>query len=237
MKKYYLLFIFLLSSSVLVFSQNSLRLYYNDILLANDDTMYFFMDSSQYTAQYVQLAVENVSDNNLDVKVKKTEISIVPGTENSFCWVMCYDESVLVSTKYITIPAHSINNIDFYGEYYPKGHLGTSIIRYTFFDMNNTTDSASMIAVYVATPVGIEEMRESNNILLYPNPTSGIVNLNLDLKKDFTIEIYNSLGAKVLQENIISNCVDLSQLPEGIYYYRIKENNQIKTNNVLVIQK
>ncbi|HOK22096.1 MAG TPA: T9SS type A sorting domain-containing protein, partial [Bacteroidales bacterium] len=117
------------------------------------------------------------------------------------------------------------------------GHLGTSIIRYTFFDMNNATDSASMIAVYVATPVGIEELVENNNLLLYPNPTSGIANLNLDLGKDFTIEIFNSLGAKVLQENIISNSIDLSLLPEGIYYYRIKENNQIKTNNVLVIQK
>jgi hypothetical protein len=236
MKKYYFLFIFLLSS-VGVFSQNSLRLYYNNELLANDDSMYFFMDSSQYTAQYVQLAVENISNNNLNVKVKKTEISVIPGTENSFCCVMCYDASVLVSTKYITIPAHSINNTDFYGEYYPKGHLGTSIIRYTFFDMNNAVDSASMIAVYVATPVGIEELVENNNILLYPNPTSGIANLNLDLKNDLTLEIFNSLGARVLQENILNNSIDLSLLPEGIYYYRIKENNRIKTNNILVIQK
>jgi hypothetical protein len=236
MKKIYT-FLILLIPSLFAFSQNSLRLYYNNDLLANDDSIYFFMDSSQYTAQYVQLAVENISNNNLNVKVKKTEISVVPGTENSFCWVQCYDTSVLVSTKYITIPAHSINSDDFYGEYYPKGHLGTSIIRYTFFDMNNTTDSASMIAVYIATPVGIEELAENNNILLYPNPTSGIANLNLDLGKNFTIEIFNSLGAKVLQENIISNSIDLSLLPEGIYYYRIKENNQIKTNNVLVIQK
>jgi hypothetical protein len=236
MKKIYT-FLILLIPSLFAFSQNSLRLYYNNDLLANDDSIYFFMDSSQYTAQYVQLAVENISNNNLNVKVKKTEISVVPGTENSFCWGMCYDASVLVSTQYITIPAHSINSDGFYGEYYPKGHLGTSIIRYTFFDMNNTTDSASMIAVYIATPVGIEELAENNNILLYPNPTSGIANLNLDLGKNFTIEIFNSLGAKVLQENIISNSIDLSLLPEGIYYYRIKENNQIKTNNVLVIQK
>lgn len=236
MKKIYT-FLILLIPSLFAFSQNSLRLHYNNNLLANDDSIYFFMDSSQYTAQYVQLAVENISDNNLNVKVKKTEISVVPGTENSFCWVQCYDTSVLVSTKYITIPAHSINSDDFYGEYYPKGHLGTSIIRYTFFDMNNATDSASMIAVYVATPVGIEELAENNNLLLYPNPTSGIANLNLDFGKNVTIEIFNSLGAKVLQENIISNSIDLSLLPEGIYYYRIKENNQIKTNNVLVIQK
>lgn len=236
MKKIYT-FIILLIPSLFAFSQNSLKLYYNNNLLANDDSIYFFMDSSQYTAQYVQLAVENISDNNLNVKVKKTEISVVPGTENSFCWVQCYDASVLVSTQYITIPAHSINTNDFYGEYYPKGHLGTSIIRYTFFDMNNATDSASMIAVYVATPVGIEELVENNNILLYPNPTSGIANLNLDFEKDFTIEIFNSLGAKVFQENIISNNIDLSLLPEGIYYYRIKENNQIKTSTILVIQK
>lgn len=236
MKKIYT-FIILLIPSLFAFSQNSLKLYYNNNLLANDDSIYFFMDSSQYTAQYVQLAVENISDNNLNVKVKKTEISVVPGTENSFCWVQCYDASVLVSTQYITIPAHSINTNDFYGEYYPKGHLGTSIIRYTFFDMNNATDSASMIAVYVATPVGIEELVENNNILLYPNPNSGIANLNLDFEKDFTIEIFNSLGAKVFQENIISNSIDLSQLQEGIYYYRIKENNQIKTSNILVIQK
>ncbi|HNQ20910.1 MAG TPA: T9SS type A sorting domain-containing protein, partial [Bacteroidales bacterium] len=129
------------------------------------------------------------------------------------------------------------NSTDFYGEYYPKGHLGTSIIRYTFFDMNNAVDSASMIAVYVATPVGIEELVENDNILLYPNPTSGIANLNLDLKNDLTLEIFNSLGVRVLQENILNNSIDLSLLPEGIYYYRIKENNHIKTNNILVIQK
>jgi len=115
--------------------------------------------------------------------------------------------------------------------------LGTSIIRYTFFDMNNAVDSASMIAVYVATPVGIEELVENDNILLYPNPTSGIANLNLDLKNDLTLEIFNSLGVRVLQENILNNSIDLSLLPEGIYYYRIKENNHIKTNNILVIQK
>lgn len=236
MKKYYLFFI-LLSSSLFVFSQNSLRLYYNDILLANDDSMYFFMDSSQYTAQYVQLAVENISNKNINVKVKKTEISVVPGTENSFCWVMCYDASVLVSTQYITIPAHSINNTDFYGEYYPKGHLGTSIIRYTFFDMNNTSDSASMIAVYVATPVGIQEMPTNALISLFPNPTNGIVNLNIDVVDNFILEIFNSFGAKVFEEQIQSNKIDLSILSEGIYFYRLKVGNQLKASNIIVIQK
>jgi hypothetical protein len=236
MKKYYLFFI-LLSSSLFVFSQNSLRLYYNDILLANDDSMYFFMDSSQYTAQYVQLAVENISNKNINIKVKKTEISVVPGTENSFCWVMCYDASVLVSTQYITIPAHSINNTDFYGEYYPKGHLGTSIIRYTFFDMNNPSDSVSMIAVYVATPVGIQEMPINALISLFPNPTNGIVNLNIDVVDNLTIEIFNSFGAKVFEEQIQSNKIDLSILSEGIYFYRLKAGNQLKASNIIVIQK
>ena len=103
--------------------------------------------------------------------------------------------------------------------------------------MNNTTDSASMIAVYVATPVGIEEVPTNDLISLFPNPTNGIVNLNIDEVDNLKIEIYNSLGAKVLEEQLQSNKIDLSMLSEGVYFYRLKDDNQLKASNILVIQK
>ena len=103
--------------------------------------------------------------------------------------------------------------------------------------MNNTTDSASMIAFYVATPVGIQEMPTDDLISLFPNPTNGVVNLNIDIVDNLTIEIVNTFGAKVLEEHIQSNKIDLSMLSEGVYFYRLKAGNQLKASNIIVIQK
>jgi len=53
---------------------------------------------------------------------------------------------------------------------------------------------------------------------VYPNPTSGFVNLSAD--RDFSVEIYNLMGQKVLcgSEKSTSFAMDISDIESGIYF-------------------
>lgn len=82
----------------------------------------------------------------------------------------------------------------------------------------------------VANPLGNESF---SNLLVYPNPSSGTVNVALTLKEDgkISIGVYDILGKKVLEgtltnENVLSSGVqiqslDLSNLKSGLYFMEV----------------
>ncbi|MCX7696792.1 MAG: hypothetical protein N2Z72_03745, partial [Bacteroidales bacterium] len=156
--------------SLALLAQQSLSLSYAGGLLNPNDTIVVYGDSGLYTTIVIHIYVTNQTNQNLPVKVKKAEIQIVPGSENTFCWGQCYIPTVYVSPDAITIPAHTTDDHSFWGEYKPMGHLGVSTIRYTFFVSDNPSDSVAVYVKYIATPVGINEIAK-NKPILYLNDT------------------------------------------------------------------
>ncbi len=67
-----------------------------------------------------------------------------------------------------------------------------------------------------------EEFNPKNSIHIYPNPTTGIVNIDLNGNKDFTVQVFNLLGEEVLRKHMtnFSNEMDLSTQPKGIYFVK-----------------
>ena len=69
--------------------------------------------------------------------------------------------------------------------------------------------------------VGIEEIGNSKDELtIYPNPSNGIVHLNIKNERSNTIaRIYNSYGQVVMEQNMINgtNLLDLNHLEAGSY--------------------
>jgi len=80
---------------------------------------------------------------------------------------------------------------------------------------------------------------QSNDIKIFPNPTTGILNIS---SKDIINElsIVNNIGEKVLNnylssyKNISKNKLDISKLPRGMYFIRLKVNNQIINHKILL---
>jgi len=70
----------------------------------------------------------------------------------------------------------------------------------------------------------------TDDVYVYPNPTSGIINVN----KKVDIEVLNYLGGVIISEKNI-NTLDMSYLSPGIYNLRIKTNGSIM--NVKIIKK
>jgi Leucine-rich repeat (LRR) protein len=73
-----------------------------------------------------------------------------------------------------------------------------------------------------------------SSLVLYPNPTSGILNIenneNITIKK---IIILNTLGQKIIN-NQIENNIDISNLPNGIYYISIESINGNKASYKII---
>lgn len=113
--------------------------------------------------------------------------------------------------------------------------------------LRNDLETIEMINLSSARLMNQEEiatsnskLQTSNSITVYPNPTSGEVNIthNLNLENGkVNFKVYNMLGVEVLNENLTStnNEVKINNLKSGVYFYTITQNNQtIKTDKLMV---
>lgn len=66
----------------------------------------------------------------------------------------------------------------------------------------------------------------SSNTFVYPNPTSGIVNVDNGLYK-----VYSTLGAELLSTYVANGKLDLSTLPAGQYVVRNQEKSSLVVKN------
>lgn len=97
---------------------------------------------------------------------------------------------------------------------YPNGTAGVLVFNHPTPLANNNIS-------------GIQE-EIKNDLTLYPNPTSGIVYLS----RPVSFVLYNSLGKKCL-EGSGQNVVDLSSLPDGVYFMLTSEGEKRK----IIVQK
>ena len=80
----------------------------------------------------------------------------------------------------------------------------------------------------------VNEISESN-VNLYPNPTSGI--LNIEGEGNMTISVMNMLGQKVMEMNATDKVIiDLNGCESGIYMVKVKTDNGTVTKKVNVLR-
>jgi hypothetical protein len=87
------------------------------------------------------------------------------------------------------------------------------------------------ITVTVNACTGINEA-VANLISVYPNPSNGVLNVSLtaSLARNSVIEIYDALGKLVVKQILANelNSINISNLENGIYIFKV-----INTNNIL----
>ncbi|MFB6306465.1 MAG: T9SS type A sorting domain-containing protein, partial [Flavobacteriales bacterium] len=82
--------------------------------------------------------------------------------------------------------------------------------------------------------------KEKNNLKVYPNPTKGYFNiqLNSETAQKMMLSLYNNMGKKVYDKEIheaknINRKVDLRSLAKGIYFLKIKTENNTYSKKVI----
>ena len=117
---------------------------------------------------------------------------------------------------------------------------GTIFIGGGFWTYN--TDSVLRVAKWIGgnyvdtctISVGINELSVNNQISIYPNPTTSILNIvdeNNQLQ-NATIEIKNYLGQSILSVSF-SNQIDISDLSSGMYFLTVRDKQSRRTAKIV----
>lgn len=70
-----------------------------------------------------------------------------------------------------------------------------------------------------------------NNIIIFPNPTNGNININLSNQKIQSIKIYNLIG-ELLQE-YFTTTFSIKNLPSGLYFITVQTNRKTHVNKLI----
>lgn len=104
------------------------------------------------------------------------------------------------------------------------------------FKTNETVQKQGWELRYIGLGLyaGIDDFDFSETIKIYPNPASDLI--NVELKKDDIVEIYNVNGSQVKHISKVVNDVlqiDIRDLPKGVYILKIKRDNVIANKKMI----
>ncbi|WP_188464939.1 T9SS type A sorting domain-containing protein [Bizionia arctica] len=197
---------------------------------------YFSGDIPDIFSNWTDLFFFSIGNSNLTPGPSNNftgDLDLSNNTALSLCWV---DHTLISSLNIQNGNNSSITNFWYYA-------IETPNLTCVFVDdvafSNTTWEETDPGSTFVANVAACEALSISKDTLaqymsLYPNPTSGI--LNMKNNSNTTIEnvtIINTIGQKVM-ETQIGNKIDISSLTEGMYFVNVKTlNGEITTFKIL----
>jgi hypothetical protein len=73
--------------------------------------------------------------------------------------------------------------------------------------------------------VKLEQKKEESSFTIYPNPFESSFQLKGDLENIKTLEVFNTLGQKLISQTNYNNAIHLDNYPDGLYFVRISTNS------------
>ena len=86
-------------------------------------------------------------------------------------------------------------------------------------------------------PDGLSENKLENQVVLYPNPSTGLVNITLPLNTEVEVSVLNLIGKQVFSSSYSGSAkVQLSDLPKGIYLIKLtdKSNGECAVKRLII---
>ena len=79
----------------------------------------------------------------------------------------------------------------------------------------------------------VDEYNKSFDI--YPNPTTGLLNIDGDFNEETNVRIFNNIGQVVFSlETINDFTIDLSDLQKGLYFVKLSSDSKNTTHSIIV---
>lgn len=242
MKKIILLLIFP-TFALTLFGQN-LSLSNSSGSLNSEDTVTVYIPNDIAYEEHVY--VTNNGASAIDVKVRKKTLELLPGAFNTFCWGQCFSPSVDESPYPVTLAAGETNSTGFYADYNAFGADGLTVVRYTFFDVDQPGDSVSVILKFYTTPASVNDnvaiKAEISNP--YPNPANSKCQFTYSIPmnvNDSKIVIMDLAGNIVHSVTLIPGdgkaTVDVTAFASGIYFYSLWLHDKPVTTRKMIVQK
>ncbi len=244
MKKFFTFIFVLAVATVSAFAQ-SLTLTYEGNPVSSGETIEVVVPELNVSVDYY-LDVNNVSDNDVTVRVYKDDLDMAEGASASLCFAgSCYPPTTTQSST-IVIPAHStlshVSDDNAFHMQYKATLAGTSFVQFTFVNEDNADDNAVVVFKLVYDPTSIVSNAVATKMRAYPNPASENVTIEYayagqssNVKLVIKNLVGNTLYTKVLDANGNRVKVDVSEYSSGIYFYSIEADGRpLVTKKLLV---
>ena len=181
----------------------------------------FAQDMAYYEAVSPEVLLKNISGENVIVKLRTQDIDVVSETTNSFCiFTRCLPPGVTESTGTDTVFANQIMDEEdvFSGHYYNNSHAGESLIRYKFFNVNDTTDAVDFYVSYVVNSLNAynDDSEFSHSVNRFEPSLSEELVVKVDLKSFNTQADVNFRVQKTIDRQLDGS--DLSFSFGGVDY-------------------
>lgn len=179
------------------------------------------------------------------VNVKRYELSVQPGSQNYFCWNLCYlpqeagtlplwvaaDEQLLYANQPFS---------GFHAYHVPDNTEGLSTYRYVWYDANFTADSA-FVDITFGNSLGVTDVVPAPSLTLQPNPANQSVLLNFGALggNDDRVVVFDALGAQVTAEPVLAGqrsiTLNTAELLSGVYFVSIIRSGAALSTQRLVV--
>ena len=85
-------------------------------------------------------------------------------------------------------------------------------------------------------PLKIQTTSKGEKLLIYPNPTNGIVHLfTPETSIQTRVTVYSLIGQQVYSANNLDS-IDLTSIPDGVYWVEVKTENQVFQSKLIKTQ-
>ena len=196
--------------------------------------------------EYLQdMQMRNLTDQDLNVLVKKEVIEDLEGVSNYFCWGLCFGPDTYVSPNPVAVPANSVTSVGAlsFHAMFEDNVFGKVQVKYSAYDERHPEDAVTINVVFHKSGEGVHEVAAVRFGQAYPNPASSVVNFdyNVNASDRASVSVYNLLGQEVmnlpintLQDRLSISVADLNN---GIYFCNLFVNGSAVKTEKFVVKK
>lgn len=189
------------------------------------------------------LWLKNGSLSDISLSVTKEVVQPLDEQKNSFYWDSYIEQNE--SPSYSLFLGPNQINKDFYALYTPNSTKGISQVKYTFYDVSNPQISSSVIIEFI-TDNSFSSLERKAKFSLsdaYPNPAESVVYFDYTLKDkilEAKVIIRSLLGSIAAESNLEGShgkvSINVDDLIEGIYFYSLVVDSDIKLTKKLIVK-
>jgi hypothetical protein len=234
------LYLFLLLAVIVStgFSQ-SLVLIYNGKEHTSTDTLQIDSVDPKLGMMKAVVRVKNTGTRETEVKVRKTTISVLTGSQTTFCWgTNCYAESIEVSQYPVAIKSNALDS-SFYVEYLPTGNkTGKSIYKFQFFEVMNENSYVNVIVKFIEGKLDFYDPQSVEYFNVFASGNSGLIRVSYYLPAKSSLVVHNLAGKMVGEFPLPSEKSTLNlpfRLSTGLYICSVIRSNKIVLSKKLAV--
>ena len=204
------------------------------------------MYASDTTKLSVNALVENTSAAPMELTIRRVIESPVSSWIDDLCWGsssfpvegQCYN-GIQATNPYTTFHIQTVNAGD-------NGILKASIKPkdpdygcgdYKYYIVLDGTTILDSIEITVCKTASIEELVPALSISVAPNPANSYFKVKTNNVEGATIQVVDVLGNVVLKETVMgtSKTINTESFRNGIYFVRVKADNQRPINRKVIV--